>query len=178
MADLRWNGAVFVSISVPDLNLKKLRQQALLIIEKEGSESLVGPLRDHPASFSDSLKEMFDYGGNAPREKIESAQRAIVKVKATISHIFDGVDLLISPTAPQTAFSFDGPIPNNQAELTALANVCGYPAITIPSGLDVSGLPLAIQLIAPNRQEATLFGVSMAMENIWGLFIPPLITSN
>ena len=117
---------------------------------------------------------MLDYGRYASREKIEDALTTIAEVKAETSHIFDGVDLLISPTAPQTAFPFDGSIPDNQAELTALSNVCGYPAITIPSGLDSSGMPLAVQLIAPAYQEAILFGAAMAMENMWGSFIPPL----
>ena len=177
-AELRENGATLTSLSIPKLNLRKLRRQAFLIIEKEGSVALAGPLGDHPESFSENLKEMFDYGRNVTREKIEDALFAITEVKAQTSQIFDGVDLLISPTAPQTAFSFDGPIPDDQAELTGLANVCGYPAITIPSGLDSSGLPLAIQLIAPAGQEAILFGAAMAMENIWGNFTPPLISSH
>ena len=173
-AEIRQNGATLTSLSIPRLNLRKLRRQAFLIIEKEGSEALAGPLQDHSGSFSESLKVMLDYGRYAPREKIEDALTTIAEVKAETSHIFDGVDLLISPTAPQTAFPFDGPIPDNQAELTALSNVCGYPAITIPSGLDSSGMPLAVQLIAPAYQEAILFGAAMAMENMWGSFIPPL----
>ena len=173
-AELRQNGAILTSLPIPKLNLRKLRQKAFLIIEKEGSEALAGPLQDHSDSFSETLKAMFDYGRNATREKIEDALFTITEVKAETSHIFDGVDVLISPTAPQTAFPFDGPIPDNQAELTALANVCGYPAITIPSGLDPSGLPLAVQLMVPAYQEAMLFGAAIAMENIWGLFAPSL----
>ena len=177
-AELRQNGATLTSLSIPELNLRKLRQQAFLIIEKEGSEALAGPLEDHPKYFSESLKAMFDYGRNTTREKIEDAVGTITEVKAETSHIFDGVDVLISPTAPQTAFPFEGPIPDNQAELTALANICGYPAITIPSGLDPSGLPLAVQLIAPAYQEAMLFGAAMAMENMWGSFTPPFTASH
>jgi aspartyl-tRNA(Asn)/glutamyl-tRNA(Gln) amidotransferase subunit A len=173
-AELRQNGATLTSLSIPRLNLRKLRQHAFLIIEKEGSEALAGPLQDHSGSFSESLKVMLDYGRYASREKIEDALTTIAEVKAETSHVFDGVDLLISPTAPQAAFPFDGPIPDNQADLTALSNVCGYPAITIPSGLDSSGMPLAVQVIAPAYQEAILFGAAMAMENMWGSFIPPL----
>jgi len=35
-------------------------------------------------------------------------------------------------------------------------------------------MPLAVQLIAPAYQEAILFGAAVAMENMWGSFIPPL----
>ena len=73
-AELRQNGATLTSLSIPRLNLRKLRRQAFLIIEKEGSEALARPLQDHSGSFSEGLKVMLNYGRYASREKIEDAQ--------------------------------------------------------------------------------------------------------
>ena len=172
LATLRAHGAVLETIALRDVDFAKLRRRALLIIEHEGAECLAEPLRSHPEAFSDAVKAMFDYGRTASREKISEARARLAHVQTVTENIFDRVDLLISPTAPQSAFALDGPTPANQADFTALANICGWPAISLPSGLDSDGLPQAVQLIAPAHQERRLLGAAMIMEAIWGRFAP------
>jgi len=176
-SDFQNAGATIEVLSISELDLRELRLQALLLIESEGAEALSKPLLDHPCSFSENLKAMLAYGRNAPLEKKENARNVISRISQSVRRAIEQVDLLISPTAPQTAFPFSDPTPGNQAELTALANISGCPAITIPSGLDASGLPLAVQLMAPDHQEARLLSVALYMEGIWGTFSPPLTTT-
>ncbi|MCK5445131.1 MAG: hypothetical protein KAI73_05860, partial [Rhodospirillaceae bacterium] len=175
-SELRDLGAKIIPIAMPELDLNKLRRAAFLIIESEGAVALAEPLSSSPGSFSDALKAMFAYGRNAPETKIDDARHYLETIKMAISQVFAEVDFILSPTAPQTAFAFDGPIPNNQADLTALANISGYPAITLPSGLDASGLPLAIQLMASSYRESELLGTAMVLEGLWGTISPPLTT--
>jgi aspartyl-tRNA(Asn)/glutamyl-tRNA(Gln) amidotransferase subunit A len=61
--------------------------------------------------------------------------------------LFGGVDVLITPTTPQTAFAHDAPVPANQADFTAFANLAGCPALSIPMGLTADGLPAGLQLL-------------------------------
>ena len=90
-----------------------------------------------------------------------------------VRQAFKQVDLIASPTAPQTAFAFTDPTPVNQAALTMLANLSGCPAITLPCGVAPSGLPLALQLIARPFDEAELLGAAQILENTWGRLFPP-----
>ncbi|MDB5241700.1 MAG: gatA [Spirosoma sp.] len=87
--------------------------------------------------------------------------------------IFGQYDFLLSPTTPTTAFQLtekavgragEDPLQMYLADIfTVLANVVGYPAISIPNGTDASGLPIGLQLMAQPFAEGSLlaFGKSM-----------------
>ncbi len=49
-------------------------------------------------------------------------------------------------------------------QLTVPANHAGIPGISIPGGLSSEGLPIGIQLLAPDYREDTLFQVGRAYE--------------
>jgi len=170
--DLIECGATLVPASIPNLELYKLQKAAFLIIQVEGASALYAPLNVHPQCFSNSVKSMFAYGSNASNENIQAARKYLNTIKNTATRVFETVDFLVSPTVPQSAFSFNKPTPNNQACLTAIANVCGWPALTLPIGLSVSGMPLAVQLMSPVYKEDKLFGIGQLMESVWGTFSP------
>lgn len=170
-------GATLVAIGPPDPDLGDLRRQAFLVIEAEGAHTLAESLTDSPDAFSDDLKAMFAYGREAPVWRLDRAQSRLAQAGHSARQAFAEVDLIASPTTPQTAFPFDTPSPVNQAELTVLANVSGCPAITLPCGLSPAGLPLSVQLMAPAYGEARLLGVGELLENTWGRVFPPILDS-
>jgi aspartyl-tRNA(Asn)/glutamyl-tRNA(Gln) amidotransferase subunit A len=45
------------------------------------------------------------------------------------------------------------------------ANLAGIPAISVPSGM-VDGLPVGLQILAPQRKDRELLGISKAFEEI------------
>ena len=49
---------------------------------------------------------------------------------------------------------------------TAIWNVTGHPAASVPAGLADDGLPLAVQLVARRNDEATLFALSAQIESV------------
>lgn len=89
---------------------------------------------------------------------------------------FDGFDCLLSPmlaTAPKpigsfptdhrdTALHFDRM--TRFAPLAPLANISGFPALTLPFGADRDGLPVPVQLMAPMGQEETLLALAERLE--------------
>ena len=50
------------------------------------------------------------------------------------------------------------------APRTAIANVCGLPAVSVPRGLDSGGLPLAVQLSGPIGSDLLLLHVASQIE--------------
>ena len=78
-------------------------------------------------------------------------------------------DLIVSPTAPTTAFplgeKLDSPLEMYLADLfTIPASLAGLPAISLPCGFDRQKLPIGMQLIAPAFCEDRLLLAARAYE--------------
>lgn len=53
--------------------------------------------------------------------------------------------------------------------IAAVATLCACPAISIPCGFTSQGLPVGLQIICPNRQEARLLNIAKHVEDILNL---------
>jgi aspartyl-tRNA(Asn)/glutamyl-tRNA(Gln) amidotransferase subunit A len=79
------------------------------------------------------------------------------------------VDVLLTPTSPTTAFGFgahaEDPLAMYLADLLTIpANMAGLPAISLPCGFDLAGLPIGLQLITGVLQEERLLQVAYHYE--------------
>ncbi|MDQ5944066.1 MAG: aspartyl-tRNA(Asn)/glutamyl-tRNA(Gln) amidotransferase subunit [Patescibacteria group bacterium] len=83
---------------------------------------------------------------------------------------FSEFDILIGPTTPTEAFKFGehsaDPTEMYLADImTVAANLAGIPAISLPI-VGVSDMPLGLQIMAPQKGEAAMFGAARDAENI------------
>jgi aspartyl-tRNA(Asn)/glutamyl-tRNA(Gln) amidotransferase subunit A len=107
-----------------------------------------------------------------------SAQKVRTLIQRDFDAAFATADVLVSPTAPTTAFplgeKLDDPLAMYLNDVATIpANLAGVPGMSLPSGLaDEDGLPAGIQLIAPARQDERLYRVGAALEALlldqWG----------
>ncbi len=107
-----------------------------------------------------------------------SAQKVRTLVQRDFAAAFSQVDVIASPTAPTTAFKLGEKINDPLAMYlndiaTIPANLAGIPGITLPAGLaDEDGLPVGIQFLAPAHEDARLYNVGGALEQLlvaqWG----------
>lgn len=107
-----------------------------------------------------------------------SAQKVRTLVQRDFTAAFEKVDVLVSPSAPTTAFPIgekvDDPLSMYLNDLTTIpANLAGVPGITVPMGLaDEDGLPTGLQFMAPQREDARLYTYGAAVEQLleqgWG----------
>ncbi|MGH2569120.1 MAG: Asp-tRNA(Asn)/Glu-tRNA(Gln) amidotransferase subunit GatA, partial [Bacteroidota bacterium] len=86
-------------------------------------------------------------------------------------HAFRKVDCLITPTAPTTAFKagekVDDPLQMYLSDIyTTSANLAGIPGISIPCGVDRQGLPIGLQILGKQFDEATILRVADFFEEI------------
>jgi aspartyl-tRNA(Asn)/glutamyl-tRNA(Gln) amidotransferase subunit A len=99
-----------------------------------------------------------------------SAQKVRTLIQRDFDAAFAKADVLVSPTAPTTAFplgeKLDDPLAMYLNDVATIpANLAGVPGMSLPSGLaDEDGLPAGIQLIAPARQDERLYRVGAALE--------------
>jgi aspartyl-tRNA(Asn)/glutamyl-tRNA(Gln) amidotransferase subunit A len=102
----------------------------------------------------------------------ERALRLRALIRQDFDHAFEKVDVIMSATTPTTAFPIGGIYGDtvqmqNADRLTVPANHAGVPAISLPCGLDSSGLPIGLQLIGPDFTEDRLLQVAFAFEQVY-----------
>ena len=83
---------------------------------------------------------------------------------------FSKVDCLITPTAPTTAFKagekVDDPLKMYLSDIyTTSANLAGIPGISVPYGKDHQGLPIGVQILGRQFDEATILKVADFLES-------------
>lgn len=99
----------------------------------------------------------------------KKAQQMRALVKQDFDRAFSEVDLLIGPTCPNTAFEFgaktDDPLAMYLTDIaTITANLAGIPGISVPAGFDSTGMPIGLQILAPQLGEAKLFNAAYKFE--------------
>ncbi len=107
------------------------------------------------------------------------AQKVRTVIRREFEQALSDHDLLITPTAPTTAFKIgekmDDPFAMYLNDLfTIPVNIAGLPAISIPCGL-VAGLPVGLHLIGRPFEEATLLRAAHAYGQLtdWHRQRPP-----
>jgi aspartyl-tRNA(Asn)/glutamyl-tRNA(Gln) amidotransferase subunit A len=106
------------------------------------------------------------------------AQKVRTLISQDFAAAFEQADVLVSPTAPTTAFPIgekvDDPMAMYLNDLATIpANLAGVPGISVPSGLaEEDGLPAGFQILAPALADDRCYRVGAALEALlaeqWG----------
>jgi len=107
-----------------------------------------------------------------------SAQKVRTLIKQDFDNAFTKADVLVSPTAPTTAFKIgekaDDPIAMYLNDIATIpVNMAGICGMSLPSGLaDEDNLPAGFQIMAPAMKDDRLYNVGAALETAllskWG----------
>jgi aspartyl-tRNA(Asn)/glutamyl-tRNA(Gln) amidotransferase subunit A len=150
-------------------------------VEAPSAEEVMRATRE--AGFGDEVKRRIILGTYALSSGYYDAYYGQAqKVRTLISRDFDNAfaqaDVLVSPTAPTTAFPIgekvDDPLAMYLNDLATIpANLAGVPGISVPSGLaDEDGLPAGVQVLAPALADDRVYRVGAALETLlveqWG----------
>jgi aspartyl-tRNA(Asn)/glutamyl-tRNA(Gln) amidotransferase subunit A len=98
------------------------------------------------------------------------AQKVRTLIARDFANAFTKADVLISPTAPTTAFKIgeklDDPLAMYLNDVATIpVNMAGLPGMSIPIGLaPEDGLPVGLQIIAPAMADDRLYNVGAAIE--------------
>lgn len=149
-----------VELELEDWNPGQLRRDGLLVTEAHASAELAHELTTHQDCFSDNFQKLMDYGKSATQQRVETSRRRMLAIKQSMIDLFDKVDLLLLPTAPQLAFPVGSLVPDNQADFTALANVTGCPSIAFPIEIPGSQRLASAQLVSRPGSDAALISTA------------------
>ncbi|WP_435139466.1 Asp-tRNA(Asn)/Glu-tRNA(Gln) amidotransferase subunit GatA [Pseudopelagicola sp. nBUS_19] len=106
------------------------------------------------------------------------------KVRALIKKDFEdvfakGIDAILTPATPSAAFGLGEMSDADPVKMylndvfTVTVNLAGLPGISVPTGLDAQGLPLALQLIGRPWEEGDLLNTAYALEQCAGFVAKP-----
>ena len=103
-------------------------------------------------------------------------------IKNEFDNLFSKYDCILGPTAPTTAYKIgemtDDPLEMYLGDVfTVSVNIAGLPAISIPCGLDGSGLPVGMQLIGKAFGEKTILRAAYAYEQEHPFATVPEVTA-
>ena len=107
-----------------------------------------------------------------------SAQKVRTLISQDFDNAFKNADVLVSPTAPTTAFKIgekaNDPIAMYLNDIATIpTNLAGIGGMSIPSGLaEEDGLPAGFQIMAPAMKDDRMYKVGSALESAllskWG----------
>jgi aspartyl-tRNA(Asn)/glutamyl-tRNA(Gln) amidotransferase subunit A len=150
-------------------------------IENPSAEEVMRATRH--AGFGDEVKRRIILGTYALSSGYYDAYYGQAqKVRTLISRdfqaAFEKADVLVSPTAPTTAFKIgdklDDPLAMYLNDIATIpANLAGVPGLSLPAGLaPEDGLPVGFQVLAPALADDRLYRVGAALETLleqkWG----------
>ena len=109
------------------------------------------------------------------------AQKVRTLIKQDFEKVFaDGIDQILTPATPSAAFGLGemkdaDPIKMYLNDVfTVTVNLAGLPGVSVPAGLDSSGLPLGLQLIGQPWNEADMLNTAYALEQASGFDAKPV----
>jgi aspartyl-tRNA(Asn)/glutamyl-tRNA(Gln) amidotransferase subunit A len=149
-------------------------------VEDPSAEQVMAASRD--AGFGDEVKRRVILGTYALSSGYYDAYYGSAqKVRALVAQDFDAAfahaDVLVSPTAPTTAFpmgeKLDDPLAMYLQDVATIpANLAGVPGLSLPAGLAEDGLPVGVQFLAPLQADDRLYNAAAALERVlldrWG----------
>jgi len=99
------------------------------------------------------------------------AQKVRTLIKQDFETVFaNGVDAILTPATPSAAFGLGEMADADPIKMylndvfTVTVNLAGLPGVSVPTGIDKSGLPLGLQIIGQPWAEADMLNVAYALE--------------
>lgn len=173
VARVEAHGASLRAIVPPVYDYSRSRRAGLLVSEVEGAkEHGVTASGRRPDGLSETFYSLLHWGVRQSAEKVDAAYSHIRDVHSAAAPVWQEVDFIVAPTAPQEAFGFDADVPANQADFTAWADFARLPATAVFTGLSEAGLPLSLQVIGPEGHDRETLQVAASLEAMIGK--PPM----
>jgi Asp-tRNA(Asn)/Glu-tRNA(Gln) amidotransferase A subunit family amidase len=134
-------------------------------------------MREMPGKWGRNVTRNYQDGLKLTVEQIAQANLRWTEIYRSAVSFFDDFDLLITPTCAVSPWPKHEIYPKRVAgretanyfdwvRMTYGITLLNHPSISIPCGLDASGLPFGLQLVAPRGKDAFLFQAAMALEAV------------
>ena len=149
---------------------KDIAETYTVLCSTEAVESFRRFNKLHPLSIvlekcGKEVNKRIGYGlkilNDTNRAPLEKAARVRAEVNAFIDRVFEGCDVILSPTTLLAAQRKDAEVDNEKGFTSDLfsivCNLTGIPALSVPCGLDGRGLPVGLMIMARRGREDDIY---------------------
>jgi aspartyl-tRNA(Asn)/glutamyl-tRNA(Gln) amidotransferase subunit A len=169
-------GAAIRPVEIDDL--ARAADAAMVILHPEASVIHRRRIAAEPEGFGETTRLQIEAGFAVPATAYVRAQQLRRTLASRFRTLFAGVDAVLSPTVPWAAPAEDPPIGDDAGDgemlYSALYNLVGLPALSIPCGLTPEGLPAGLQIVGPWQADADVLSIGAALEAMMPRLVPPL----
>ena len=163
-------GARVSELTLPPA-LAEIHAAGQVVLEVEAATYHQAMFAKHAAEYGPGMAAMIPKGLARAASEYVMANRARLAFREAMIPLLEAHDALLSPTAPGAAPAGLGW--TGDASLCAPWSSAGVPSITLPTGVDAAGLPLALQLVQAPAGLARLLGVAAWCEGVVGFAARP-----
>ncbi len=149
---------------------KDIAETYTVLCSTEAVESFRRFNKLHPLSIvlekcGKEVNKRIGYGlkilNDTNRAPLEKAAKVRAEVNAFIDRVFEGCDVILSPTTLLAAQRKDAEVDNEKGFTSDLfsivCNLTGIPALSVPGGLDGRGLPVGLMIMARRGREDDIY---------------------
>jgi amidase len=180
-----------VEDALPAFNFDKLWEATIRLRAWQQGSLLLAHYNDPRKRGLLKPEAIFEIETGLRQSAYDVTAASIVRSEWTqaVRRFFERYDFLILPTAQVFPFDIERHWPQEIAgrtmqtyhewmKGTLFVSMCGCPALAAPAGFSGQGLPIGMQIIAPNRQELACLQLAYAHESTLAPArrrLPPLI---
>ncbi len=165
-------GATLVELPPPDLNVILWSHSCLILSEM--SEAMRPQIERDVTQFGLDSRANLAIGQHFRATDYVHALRHRHRLTREWLELMKTCDVVVTPSTGIAAPPIpEGALPDGESNLPVvdalmrfvrLANLTGFPALTVPAGFDRDGLPVGVQLMARPYEEALLLRVGRVIE--------------
>lgn len=157
IAALEKAGATVREIKMPEIFAEAQLAQGI-INDAEGAISLAYEHRHHRDRLSPILCALLDKGAAIPVDAYDGARSIANRARKATRGLFDGIDVLLTYSAPGAA---PGRETTGDPRFNKLVTLLGLPSVNVPFSRDAHGLPVGVQVVgAFGDDQRTLAGAA------------------
>jgi aspartyl-tRNA(Asn)/glutamyl-tRNA(Gln) amidotransferase subunit A len=162
---LRDAGADIAETSLPEM-FSVVHPAHRVIFSAEASSVHEERFKTRMLDFKAKMRGMIAAGLLIPASTYLKAKRIQERFIFEAKSMLRGLDAIITPSTVTPALK--GLESTGDPAFNAPWSFCGFPSITIPSGLTNAGLPLGFQIVCAPFKEKKLLSIASWCENIFG----------
>ena len=165
------NAGANVEDFVPETSFDTIVAAHRIIMNTEGAAVHEADFGARPDDYSPNVRSLIEAGLLTSAVSYLQAQRVRRSFHGEMVEATRRFDVLLMPTAP-------GPAPKDLSTTGDLSfqapwTAAGFPALSIPSGLSRSGLPMGVQLVSAPFAETALLASGVWCERVLGFELTP-----
>ena len=167
---LREAGAQVEEVTVP-VDFEGLLAAHRVVSSTEAATVHEADFKERPNDYSAHIRGLVESGMQTSSVEYVKAQRVRRAYRPQVEEAISEFDVFLTPTTPSAA-PRDLTTTGDPVFQVPWTNA-GFPAISLPSGLSASGLPLGVQIIAAPFAEARLLKVAAWCERVLDVRLTP-----